>query len=116
MQPSCGGGASCELGSAALSSSVAQAGRLLTRPSARTQPLRFLHAGNLALGVMHGAVQDPKAGRYLQFAERMAYACIQLYNNSATGGWGWRDLTVDRGTCGWEHALLGWRQHKISTS
>ena len=40
----------------------------------------------MALGVMAGAVKGPKAELYLQFAERMTWACFQLYNATKTGG------------------------------
>ncbi|EFN55104.1 hypothetical protein CHLNCDRAFT_24374 [Chlorella variabilis] len=47
--------------------------------------LRCFYPGSVALGVMSGAVQGPKAERYLQFAANMTQACFQLYNTTASG-------------------------------
>lgn len=49
--------------------------------------LRCFFPGSVALGVMSGAVQGPKAQLYLEFAANMTLACYQLYNSSASGGW-----------------------------
>ena len=49
--------------------------------------LRCFYPGSVALGVMSGAVQGPKAERYLQFAANMTQACFQLYNTTASGGY-----------------------------
>jgi mannosyl-oligosaccharide alpha-1,2-mannosidase len=41
--------------------------------------------GNIALGVMSGAVVGEKAEKYLEFSKDMMKTCYQLYNQSATG-------------------------------
>ncbi|KAL4857147.1 Mannosyl-oligosaccharide 1 [Chlorella vulgaris] len=47
--------------------------------------LRCFFPGSVALGVMSGAVQGPKAQLYLEFAANMTLACYQLYNSTASG-------------------------------
>lgn len=47
--------------------------------------LGCFYPGNVALGVLSGAVTGDKAKEYLQFAEDMMYTCFQLYNQTATG-------------------------------
>ena len=47
--------------------------------------LGCFYPGNVALGVISGAVTGMKATEYLNFAENMMEACYQLYNATATG-------------------------------
>lgn len=47
--------------------------------------LGCFYPGNVALGVISGAVTGEKAKEYLAFAENMTYACFQLYNQTKTG-------------------------------
>lgn len=47
--------------------------------------LGCFYPGNVALGVLSGAVTGEKAKEYLQFAEDMMYTCFQLYNQTETG-------------------------------
>lgn len=47
--------------------------------------LRCFFPGNLALGVMAGAVVGQKAKLYMELASNMTHACFQLYNQTATG-------------------------------
>lgn len=47
--------------------------------------LGCFYPGNVALGVISGAVTGEKAKEYLKFAEDMMYTCFQLYNQTATG-------------------------------
>ena len=47
--------------------------------------LGCFYPGNIALGVISGAVTGEKAKEYLEFAENMTYACFQLYNQTKTG-------------------------------
>ena len=53
----------------------------------------------MALGVMAGAVKGPKAELYLQFAERMTWACFQLYNATKTGGAGGKGSLAEPPLC-----------------
>lgn len=42
--------------------------------------------GNIALGVMEGAVADSaKAARYLEAAEKLTFSCWQMYERTASG-------------------------------
>ena len=57
--------------------------------------LSCFYPGNVALGVMSGAVKGEKGDEYLQFAEDMMETCYQLYAQSRTGlgaDTGWVDL------------------------
>lgn len=47
--------------------------------------LGCFYPGNVALGIISGAVSGDKAGSYLWFAESMMHACYQLYNITKTG-------------------------------
>lgn len=47
--------------------------------------LGCFYPGNVALGVLSGAVTGEKAKTYLKFAEDMMYTCFQLYNQTKTG-------------------------------
>lgn len=47
--------------------------------------LGCFYPGNVALGVLSGAVTGKKAEEYLQFAEDMMHTCFQLYNQTKTG-------------------------------
>lgn len=54
-------------------------------PSNKLTHLGCFYPGNVALGVISGAVTGEKAQKYLEFAESMGKACFQLYNATATG-------------------------------
>lgn len=51
-------------------------------PAAVITHLGCFWPGNVALGVMQGAVTGPKAEQYLEFAQGMMFACAQLYNTT----------------------------------
>lgn len=40
------------------------------------------HAGNMILGVMHGAVQGQKAAQYVAAARNLSKGCWEMYNTS----------------------------------
>lgn len=42
--------------------------------------------GNLALGVVYGAVSGPKADLYMDVAKNLTYSCWQMYERMPTGG------------------------------
>ena len=41
--------------------------------------------GNIALGVMEQAVSGAKAMQYMQLAEKLTYACWQMYERTVSG-------------------------------
>ena len=51
----------------------------------RVSHLGCFFPGNVALGVISGAVQGDKAEEYLDFAEGMMMTCERLYSSTATG-------------------------------
>lgn len=57
--------------------------------------LGCFYPGNVALGVMSGAVEGIKAQEYLEFAEGMMNSCLQLYNT--TTGLGAEDVKFRNG-------------------
>lgn len=67
------------------------------QPSNKLTHLGCFYPGNVALGVISGAVTGEKALSYLEFAESMGKACFQLYNSTATG-LGADQATVDMET------------------
>lgn len=54
-------------------------------PLSSISHLGCFYPGNVALGVISGAVQGEKAYEYIDFAEKMMEACFQLYNITASG-------------------------------